>query len=185
MKPINDLPRGSTTHLVNGKRTQKPFYYAWRNMLARCSSKFKVGNETYKCCNVCDEWLKLSAFKKWFDRNHVEGWNLDKDLLIEGNKLYSPETCRFIPHSLNTLFVARDKLRGKHPKGVYYDNDLRKFRALLTVERKTTHVGCYETAEDAEIAYLKAKKNYALSLIPKYKSEGVCHELLAAIERKF
>ena len=40
---------------------------------------------------------------------------LDKDLLVEGNKIYSPSTCCFIPKEINTVinYKRHDKERMK------------------------------------------------------------------------
>ena len=48
-------------------------------------------------CSVCEEWKHFSNFKKWFDENYIEGFDIDKDILIKGNKVYSPEACSFVP----------------------------------------------------------------------------------------
>lgn len=80
-------------------------YLVWKSMLARCyCDKFQETNQTYIGCSVCDEWKTLSNFKEWFDANYKEGYEIDKDILIKGNKVYSPETCRFIPRRLNKIF---------------------------------------------------------------------------------
>lgn len=68
---------------------------------------------------VCEEWLNYSNFKIWFDEHYVPCKNnqidLDKDLLVQGNKVYSPETCVFLLHYQNTMFErsAKDKIYEK------------------------------------------------------------------------
>ena len=70
----------------------------WKNMIKRCDNKLK--NRKYDCY-CCDEWLIFENFKKWFDKNYYQIENermaLDKDILFKGNKIYSPETCIFVP----------------------------------------------------------------------------------------
>lgn len=56
-------------------------------------------------------WKYLSNFKKWYDEHYVEGWHLDKDILMQGNKFYSPETCCFVPFEINVLFRRRTKTK--------------------------------------------------------------------------
>lgn len=85
-------------------------YSHWMSMLKRCYDTNHLKHyPTYEMCSVCEEWRQLSNFKEWFDKNYVEGWQLDKDILVKGNKEYSPETCCFVPQEINKLFNSRVK----------------------------------------------------------------------------
>lgn len=77
-------------------------YTRWKAMLARC-----YGVEAKS--NLCEEWHSLQVFGEWFDNNYLIGYVLDKDLKVPGNKIYSPETCMFIPNHLNILFNNKPK----------------------------------------------------------------------------
>ena len=78
-------------------------YSVWHSMLQRCyDDKYHIKHPTYEGCTVCDEWLYFSNFKKWFDENYIEGTQLDKDIFSK-NKVYSPETCCFVPREINVL----------------------------------------------------------------------------------
>ena len=95
------------------------FYATWHGMLRRCySKKYQTRYPTYRGCSVCSEWLSLSTFKIWFDANYRDGMSLDKDILIQGNKVYSPETCRFVPGYINNLLTDAGAARGELPLGV-------------------------------------------------------------------
>lgn len=101
----------------NGKPIKS--YSTWKHMLERCySEKLHSRNPTYIGCSVCDEWQSFSNFKKWFDGNYVEEFHLDKDIILEGNKIYSPEFCRFVPQYLNKLLTDSRNARGDLPLGV-------------------------------------------------------------------
>lgn len=76
-------------------------YQTWKDMIIRCYGNRERG---YKDCKVCDEWLKFSNFKKWFDENYKEGYVLDKDIINFGNKEYSPNNCIFVPSAINIVF---------------------------------------------------------------------------------
>ena len=112
-----ELPR------TNGKQNQKivwrcPFYSRWMSMLRRCYSKaYQEKQPSYKGCSVCEEWLTFSNFKSWMETQDWEGKQLDKDLLVYKNKIYSPETCVFIDQRLNTFLVKSNKTRGDYPLG--------------------------------------------------------------------
>ncbi len=82
-------------------------YLCWSDMFKRCySENWLEKHSTYSEAEVCDGWLKFSNFLKWHQANYVEGWHLDKDLLGNG-KLYSPETCCFIPAYINKFLTKR------------------------------------------------------------------------------
>ena len=102
---INDLE-----YSIKENRRDPKFYRLWKSILQRgyCEA-IKKQFPTYRNCSVCEDWHYLSIFKKWFDENYVEGWQLDKDILVQGNKLYSPETCCFVPKEINILFRHRTK----------------------------------------------------------------------------
>ena len=87
-----------------GKRKNTKHYNAWKAMLMRCyCPAYQEWKPTYKGCSVCDEWFNFQNFAKWFDDNYSEGLQVDKDIKINGNKIYSPETCIFVSASDNSL----------------------------------------------------------------------------------
>lgn len=106
---------------MNTEMRHSVSYYKWKNMVQRCYDKkvHKKYKPEYKDKSVCEEWLNYSNFKIWFDEHFVPSKNnqidLDKDLLVQGNKIYSPETCVFLLHYQNTMFErsAKDKIYEK------------------------------------------------------------------------
>ncbi len=105
------------TIVVDGKQQQKrvrmcSFYRAWSGMLRRgYSAQYKEKHPTYKDVTVCKEWHLFSNFKKWMEEQPWEGMCLDKDLLVKGNKEYSPSTCAFVPNRVNTLLIDHGNAR--------------------------------------------------------------------------
>lgn len=88
---VDDLDYPKKKLLPNGKYSFCPYYQRWRGMIRRCYSKAQLGkNPNYEGCTVCDEWLTFSNFKSWMEKQDWEGKELDKDLLVRGNKVYSP-----------------------------------------------------------------------------------------------
>ena len=160
----------------NGKTIDS--YKCWCSMLKRChSSKFQEKKPTYKGCSVCDSWLYYSNFKKWYNENYYEIDNktshLDKDILIKGNKVYSPDTCMFVPNFINKLFIKRQNSRGVLPIGVIYRKDNKKYQAQLSISKngKPTrkNLGYYNTPNDAFEVYKQAKENYIKEVADEYK----------------
>lgn len=100
-------------------------YDRWRNMLKRCyDPEYHDIKPTYKNCTVCDEWHNFQNFAEWFEGNYPkdgELYHLDKDFLVEGNKLYSPEMCAFITPFKNNEIAHRKLYKLKNPKGEVVD----------------------------------------------------------------
>lgn len=140
---------------------QKKSYLIWIWMLRRCySEKWHKEHPTYVGCSVDKEWLTYSKFEKWFDKNYVVGYELDKDLTNTYNKVYSARTCVFIPHYLNTLLVASDARRGALPQGVSWNYQHKKFQAKCREESILNNIGDFDSIEEAREAYLTAKADY-------------------------
>lgn len=138
---------------VINKKGDKKSYQLWYAMLERCKRY-----NAYKNVVVCEEWKTFSNFKKWHDANYIEGYALDKDLFSNGSKIYSPDTCCYLPVGLNTLLGLSKKQNNGLPLGVYKSNTKScRYRVHLMHNRKRIHVGSFSTEEEAFAAY-KSKK---------------------------
>jgi len=148
--------------LINGKQITCPFYAKWSGMIERCQSEILHKKQsTYTECSTCDEWLLFSNFKKWMKTQDWKGKELDKDILVQGNKVYSPETCMFVERSINVLFTNSAAVRGEFPQGVSYHKNNMKFMAKCSSGGKRVHIGYYDNPEDAYTAY----RNFKYKLI--------------------
>ena len=149
---------------IDGKHTLIwvcPFYQTWMSMLRRCySEKFHQTNPTYIDCSVCDEWLLFSNFKKWMEKQDWEGKQLDKDFLKLGNRNYSPDTCIFVDHVINSFITDGGSRRGEYMIGV----SLHKPTGALHVRcnnpftREYEHLGYFTDELEAHLAW-KARKH--------------------------
>lgn len=136
-------------------------HYKWYRMLERCySERYLAKKPTYRGCCVCDEWLTFSNFEKWFsdtDNGYCERYHLDKDILVKGNKIYSPNTCCFVPQEINSLFIKYNSKRGSLPIGV--TNGYKgSFVAQVNFHGVIQYLGKYDTKEQAFNAYKKEKE---------------------------
>jgi len=102
-------------------------YSIWKDIIRRCYSKEKAKFKCYTKVKVCKEWLLYSNFKKWYDENfplklEQEGWEMqiDKDLLSGENKIYSPETCIFLPRKINGFLSNKQSSNTSGITGVSY-----------------------------------------------------------------
>ena len=168
---------GEYSSCENGKKTK--CYDVWYSMLQRCyDDKLKEKYPTYKECRVCEKWCDFQVFSEWFHNNYYEvpgeKMNLDKDILCKGNKVYSRETCIFVPNRINTLFTQSDKTRGNNPIGV------RKISSRTYEVRcrngygKRIYLGVYSTKEEAFRVYKQYKEKIIKEVIDSY--EGIIPE---------
>ena len=155
-------------------------YKSWNRMIQRCyNKKIHKRFSTYSKCEVCEDWRYYSNFKKWFNENYYEidgdKMCLDKDILHKGNKIYSPDTCIFVPNRINILFTKSNSTRGKYPIGVSYKKSINKFVAkinyLQDTKNKIAHLGCFNTEIEAFNAYKKAKELYIKQIANEYKDK--------------
>lgn len=144
-------------------------YHTWMRMLIRCySESFLKKNPTYRGVTVCSSWSEFMNFRSWWADNVVDGWEIDKDLLYPGNRIYGPETCIFVPPWLNRFLIGSEAARGNLPIGVFYHKRDRKYRAQLSMgDSKQKTLGSFKTPEEAYHAWVTAKINMAISLKPK------------------
>lgn len=146
-------------------------------MLCRCySHKYQEKKPTYIGCYVCEEWLSFSNFKEWFDNNYREGYQLDKDILVKGNKIYSPETCCFVPQEINQLLIKCNGSRGQHPLGVSYHSQLNKFQVRMRISNIGKNLGLFNTANEAFQAYKTAKEAHIKEVATEYYTKGKINE---------
>ena len=95
-------------------------YYTWCGVLSRCDKqKMRERDFAYRDCEVCSEWKDYENFRVWYDKNYVAGYQLDKDIIKKGNKVYCPEFCCFVPREINLLIKTRGTSATKYPPGVY------------------------------------------------------------------
>ena len=143
----------------NGKNC--PIYDMWYRMIGRCySKKLHERFPTYIGCYTSEEFTDYSKWRVWYDNYQYkqDGWQLDKDLLVKGNKVYSIETCVFLPRIINSTLTKSNKTRGNYLIGTYFDTHNNKFKACMTKYGKNTTLGYFENEIDAHLAYKEAKE---------------------------
>jgi hypothetical protein len=170
---VNDL--GYKVHVREyvtengGKRIRKTvflckYYTVWESMLTRCySEKYLERNPSYIGTSVCSEWLYATAFKKWMEKQDWSDKCLDKDIIVPGSKLYSPETCAFVLPATNSFVIARDACRGDYPVGVHLYKPTGKYQARCKnpFTGKQESLGYFSTPEEAHEAWRKQKHELA------------------------
>ena len=156
--------------VVGDKQISCPVYNTWAQMITRAYNvRYKEKNPTYKDVTVCEEWLTFSNFREWFISNHVDDYELDKDLLFVGNRVYSPKFCVFVPNWVNAFTTDSSANRGNYKIGVHWDISNNSFRSRCSnpKTKKREHLGLFKTEHEAYNAWLKRELELALELKPE------------------
>ena len=152
-------------YLVSDGGIDTKDYALWKRMLTRCySDAYRKKRPTYEGCKVSDNFKNYEYFYEWCHKQigfGNQGWHLDKDLLIKGNKVYSEDSCVFIPSEINTLLIKCTASRGKHPVGVYWSKTHKAFVAQVNKNKgKQERLGFFKTEIEAFKAYKQAKEAF-------------------------
>ena len=158
--------------------SDKKVYWSWYAMIQRVYSEKHRGKFiAYEGAEVCEDWLNFQNYAAWcysqkFFKNKDENgkvYHLDKDLLFKGNKVYSPETCCFIPHEINSIIQSANL--GKQPSGIYFRESRGMYEAAVRIGGKKVALGAYKTPEEAFYVYKKAKESYIKEVAEKWKGK--------------
>lgn len=153
---------------------QKPHqeYVFWNSMLQRCYDlSYQLKRPTYIGCTSSNNFKYYPYFKDWCNKQvgfGNKGWCLDKDILVKGNKLYSEDTCCFVPREINSLFALSGNTRGLNPIGVQFNLEEGNYSARVSRDGKHCHIGTYETKEDAFLWYKEAKELHIKSVAKRW-----------------
>ncbi len=159
---------------ISGRNTKE--YELWQHMLQRCySATLKKKRPTYEGCEVSENFKSYEYFYEWCNKQvgfNNKDWQMDKDLLVKGNKVYSEDTCIFIPSEINSLLTKSDKIRGKHPIGVYWCKTKNAFVAQVNKNKgKPDYLGLFDTELEAFNAYKTAKESFIKERANEWKGK--------------
>ena len=155
---------------VDGKWKNTKVYSKWCNMLERgYCPKYKLKRPTYQGVTVCNDWLNFQTFAVWYMKQRFANkidYHLDKDLLVSGNKIYSPETCVLLPQSINSALITSNTKKGNLPTGVSKNGN--KFKVMIAIKGKLNHFGTFDNVYDAYDVYVVEKEKYVKDLAEEY-----------------
>lgn len=161
---------------INRNNTDE--YNHWRKILSRCYDETqRIKYPSYKNCLVCDEWHNFQNFVEWYQSNFYEIVNermeIDKDILVKGNTIYSPKTCLLVPQKINNLFIKQSSQRGDFPIGVVYREQSGKYMAYCSdsFNNKQIYLGLYSTPEQAFFEYKKYKEKLIKKVADTYQGK--------------
>ena len=159
---------------INGVLTKE--YMLWTDMLRRCySDTYKKKQPTYEDCEVSNNFKSYEYFYEWCHNQigfNNKDWHLDKDLLIKGNKVYSENSCVFIPREINLVLTKSEASRGNHLIGVYWCNANKAFKAMVCKGKgRREYLGYFNTEIEAYNAYKTAKEAFVKEQAKNWKSQ--------------
>lgn len=165
---------GDEPATIGGKNSKE--YMFWSNVLKRCyNAVYRLKQPTYIDCTTSENFKHFSYFKEWCNKQigfGNDGWHLDKDILVKGNKVYSEDTCCFVPREINGLFTLRKNWRGDHPIGVCYNKTNNKFIAQICRGNGFQEkLGTYDTQEESFYVYKEAKEQHIKDVANKWKDQ--------------
>ena len=171
---VGFVGEGEYKPFLNGKKTDE--YKTWHRMLTRCyDPKFHERESTYKDCRVEDYLLNFQHMCEWLKNNYYEvpgeRMCLDKDILCKGNKVYSRETCIFVPERINLLFTKCDKSRGDNPIGISLRPSGNYLVRCRNGHGKIICLGTYSTKEKAFQVYKQYKEKVIKEVIDSYEGK--------------
>lgn len=168
-------------------------YKIWARMLTRCFDEtYKAKHSTYNDVNVTEEWLFFPNFIKWLHAQdnwnlvaeHRICFNLDKDIIQKGNKLYCPQMCCLVPQNVNKLFTKTNKLRGNYPIGVTKNNRNKNKKYTSSCSSPFgVYVHYFETIKEAFEQYKTDKENVIKKIanIEYYDNKTITRECYDAM----
>lgn len=162
---------GSYKSSISYKHTKE--YSLWANMIERCYNVEHIKRRpNYEWVGVSDNFKYFQYFAEWCNNQTGfgnKGWHLDKDILSGNSKMYSEDTCVFVPQEVNSLLSNNKVRRGTYPLGVNFDKNRNSYRSVLSCNGKSKQLGRFHTQEDAFNAYKSAKESQIKLVAEKYK----------------
>lgn len=162
----------SITNTMSIERRKKA-YESWYSMFKRCySDQLHEAYPTYLQCEVSPIWYNFQNFAKFFLENYKSNWELDKDLILKGNLIYGPQTCVYLPRSINGYIKTNKVRRGNYAIGVSLSYLGDSFEARCRdFEGKQINLGKYSSEADAFYAYKAFKESVIKQKAIAYKDD--------------
>lgn len=177
---ISEDGKYKRSYVRDGKNVKTAEYELWKNMLSRCySPAMNKLRPRYIGCTVSDNFKNFQWFAEWCNSQigfGEKGYQLEKDILIKNNKVYSEETCRFVPSSINMLLAKSNAARTDLPIGVRLSPKGDKYYAYCgNLHSKDTkgkgYIGAYDDILSAFGAYKKKKEELIVYEANKFRGK--------------
>lgn len=161
---------------INDKKgyTNTLEYSHWSNLIKRCySDVFQERHPSTIGSTLAENFKSFSYFYDWCQTQigfDSKGFDLDKDLLIKGNKHYSESTCVFLPHEINKLLIKHKGERGVYPIGVHLEKKNGKLKSQINIDKRKVFLGYYDCPIKAFRAYKNSKESHIRNMANRHRS---------------
>lgn len=158
----------------------KHLHRHWRHLIERTHGDVP---DRYEDATLDEGWYNLQAFLEWSTKqigfSGIEDggryWCIDKDILVEGNKRYSGDTCVFVPNEVNVFFSKKEIGNTGH-LGVNYikpktEGSKEGYIARCHYNGERQYLGYFDTPQEAYCAYKVAKIKAAKELAIKWEGK--------------
>ena len=165
---------GMRTQYKNANEYAKP-YEVWSSMMKRCYNENCQRHRWYEDCVVDERWHNFATFYQWWKENYYElpegmgRIELDKDFKCKNCRIYSPDTCLLIPQRINESKPNRRTGNREFPIGITFNKIKQKYHVRTNVNGEDTHIGNFDTLEEAFSAFKATKENELKELAELYK----------------
>ncbi len=149
------------------EKSDKSIRIIWQSIKERLENR-----QAYLDCTISGNFQNFEFFLGWYRNQSGSnlGWEIDKDLLIRGNRQYGENTCILLPKEINMALSSQKSSRGDLPRGVTYDKNSGKYSTKCSMgNNKQKYLGRFDCPIDAFNAYKKFKELLLKSLAFKYK----------------
>ncbi len=135
------------SRLIHGLTNSKA-YQCLGAIKQRCFNPKDISYKNYgaRGITVCDEWLDIFVFKKWFDSNYVNGYEIDR---IDNDGNYEPDNCRFVTPSSNMKNRRCSVKNQSEYDNVIWHKKSSKWRARIVIDGNDIHLGFFDDDKEA------------------------------------
>lgn len=171
--------KGETYKSHDGIKPLKEYEH-WAGLLRRCGLKYQSVNAAYSEVTCSINFKSYTFFYEWcqeqagFGNRDEKGmlWQLDKDILVKGNRLYSEDTCVFVPKRLNTIFLKNKSQRGVYLIGTGWSKRDKMFYPLKRDRNgKQVYAGMFKDEMEAFLVYKKSREELIKEVANEYKEQ--------------
>lgn len=164
---------GFTGYGKYSKSTHEKLYFKWSSMLRRgYSEDYKIKKPTYKDVTVCDLWHNFQNFAEWASSraDYIDGWEIDKDILIPNNKVYCPEACCFVPRVINCT-IRSSSLKDKTKIPFRISAGRIQYKILVSLDNSNKKTFYFKDIDEAYCTVVKFKTERVTALAEEFKSQ--------------
>jgi len=147
------------------RKNDKLVYNRWVHMLERCySPEYQKKYPTYIGCSIDKRWHNFQVFAKWHYKYYPTNglkYELDKDIRIESNKIYSKYTCMFVPRKVNAFMANVKSNNTSGYLGVNWNKSSSSWRVMIHIDGKQEYLGVFKCIKTASRVYQEARQEQA------------------------